>query len=203
MKVWSLGKSTSVGPTSRRPPRGLWHRQVCGKEDLVGLQPSEARAARLGSSETHTCYLCPPPIHFSWVFLFIWHPRARHYHANSQMLPPPDHVAQAGFIPARKLSHWATWKKPLTWQGPLSQRWSGVSSQHLKSSAHISVGWGGVEISMWLQLTSEMGIKEVGGYGRAVRVGWRKACTFLKQQGANLLPIGPWLKELSRLRTVL
>lgn len=108
----------------------------------------------------------PPPVHFPWVFLFIWHSHTRYYHTNSQMLPWLEHVVKAGFIPARKLSHWATWKKPLTWQGSLTQRWSGVSSQHLMSPAHISGGqlW----ISTWLQLMWEMWIKEFGGYGGGI-----------------------------------
>lgn len=75
----------------------------------------------------HTWDLYPPPIFLEFLFI------TRHYHPDSQMWPLSEHVVKAGFIPTRKLSHWATWKQPLTWQGALSQRWSGVSFQHLKS----------------------------------------------------------------------
>lgn len=52
------------------------------------------------------------------------------------------------FYSACKLSHWATWKKPLAWQGALSQRWSGVSSDHPESPAHISGGEEGVQVQL-------------------------------------------------------
>lgn len=97
------------------------------------------------------------------------------------------HMWSEWFYSACKLSHWATWRKPLTWQGALSQRWYGVSSEHPESPAHISGGFK----STWL-LLREMWIKEVGGCRRN---------TFLKQTGVKVQLIGPWAQDIFCFRT--
>lgn len=126
------------------------------------------------------------PVHFPERLSSSWHPGMCHYHTNIQMLLLSAHVVRVVYS-ACKLSHWATWRKPLTWQGALSQRWSGVSSEHPESPAHISGGFK----STWL-LLREMWIKEVGGCRRN---------TFLKQTGVKVQPIGPWAQDIFCFRT--
>lgn len=116
---------------------------------------------------SHTSYLCA----FFVLSIFLSASLQLTFSYVSWSYTYPDVTAdwtcgQSGFTPACKLSHWATWKKPLTWQGGfVSEMIRGLFwASKVTRTSRKAKGIVGVRLSTWLELLWGVWIKEVGGY---------------------------------------